>query len=316
MILLTGGGGLYGVNIAWYLANRGKEVLLLQRSPFQAPSFLAPYWDKQVKGVRGDVQDLPFLMGLVKDYHVESLIHLAGTWPGGGREVPVHQALQVNIGGTINVLEAARIFGLRRVTFASSNSLYHGMRTPPNGPYHEDLDLSASRHIGYIPCMKRAGEQICLLYAEQYNMSVCLIRGGRGYGPNKPSASMPLQRMVLNALEGKPTDMTGMPENRTEAPVYVKDLARGYGLLHLADSLKHPIYNISSGNSYSLLEFARTVREIIPGAEIRLGPASPDEEAFCPDITRAKEDVGYIPEYAGVKEGIQAWIDFLRDGKY
>lgn len=316
MILITGGGGLYGVNIAWYLANRGKEVLLLQRSPFQVPSFLAPYWDKQVKGVRGDVQDFPHLMGLVRGYHVDSIIHLAAVWERKGVELPLYHALQVNIGGLIHVLEAARIFGLRHVTFASSNTVYHGMRTPPDGPYHEDLDLPALTNIGHVSCMKKAGEQICLLYAKQYNLSVCMIRGGRGYGPNKPVGSMPLQKMVLNALEGKPTDFTDLPGNSTEAPVYVKDLARGYGLLHLAEPAKHNVYNISSGNSYSLSELAQVVRDIIPTAEIRLGPPSPDVISYIPNIERAKNDVGYVPEYADVKEGIKAWIDYIREGKY
>ena len=315
MILITGGGGLYGLNIAWYLANRGKKVLLLQRSPFQVPSFLAPFWEKEVKGIRGDIVSLPFLMGLARDFEFESIIHLAAVWEGRGGEVAPYQAIEVNIRGTVNVLEVARVFRLRRVTFASSNTVYHGMNAPPMGPYHEDLDLPAYS-VGYIPCTKKAAEQICLLYAGEYKMSVCMVRGGRGYGPTMHWGRMPIERMVFPSLEGKPADLKNLPENNTLAPVHVKDLARGYGLLHLAESLKHTVYNISSGNSYTFSAIAQIVKEIIPGADIRSGPSSARVEPYCPSIQRAREDVGYIPEYADLREGIRAWIRYLKEGTY
>jgi UDP-glucose 4-epimerase len=314
MILITGGGGFYGRNIARYLVDRGKEVLLLQRSPFEVPSFLAPYWEKQVKGIRGDVQSLPFLMGLVREYHVESIIHLAGASRAG--KLPVHEIIQVNLIGVINILETARIFGLRRVTFASSNTVYQGKKDPPKGLYHEDLDLPViSGRGGFIPYTKKAAEQMCMLYAQEYHLSVCVVRGGNGYGPASHRANPP-DIMVPDALQGKPIDFSHTPENGTLAPVYSKDLAKGYGLLHLAESLHHSIYNISSGNMYTFSEVVGIIKDLIPGAEIRLGPSSPHVSPYRPSIERAKEDVGYIPEYADLKKGISAYIDYLKYGRY
>jgi UDP-glucose 4-epimerase len=314
MILITGGGGFYGRNIARYLVDRGKEVLLLQRSPFEVPSFLAPYWEKQVKGIRGDVQSLPFLMGLVREYHVESIIHLAGASRAG--KLPVHEIIQVNLIGVINILETARIFDLRRVTFASSNTVYQGKKDPPKGLYHEDLDLPViSTRGGFIPYTKKAAEQMCMLYAQEYHLSVCVVRGGNGYGPASHRANPP-DIMVPDALQGKPIDFSHTPENGTLAPVYSKDLAKGYGLLHLAESLHHSIYNISSGNMYTFSEVVGIIKDLIPGAEIRLGPSSPHVSPYRPSIERAKEDVGYIPEYADLKKGISAYIDYLKYGRY
>jgi UDP-glucose 4-epimerase len=314
MILITGGGGFYGRNIAKYLVDRGKEVLLLQRSPFEVPSFLAPHWDKQVRGIRGDIQSLPFLMGLVRDYHVESIIHLAGASRAG--KLPVYEIIQVNLIGVVNILETARIFGLRRVTVASSNTVYQGKKDLPKGLYHEDLDLPViSARGGFIPYTKKAAEQICMLYAQAYHLSVCLVRGGNGYGPASHRANHP-DIMVPDALQGKLVDFSHTPENGTLAPVYSKDLAKGYGLLHLAESLNHSIYNISSGNMYTYAEVVRMIKDLIPRAEIHLGTGSPDVTPYCPSIERAKEDVGYIPEYADLKKGISAYIDYLKYERY
>ena len=235
-------------------------------------------------------------MSLVKDYGVESIIHLAGASRAG--KLPVHEIIQVNLIGVINILETARIFGLRRVTFASSNTVYQGKKDPPQGLYHEDLDLPViSARGGFIPYTKKAAEQMCMLYAQEYRLSVCVVRGGNGYGPASHRANPP-DIMVPDALQGKPVDLSHMPENGTLAPVYSKDLARGYGLLHLAESLDHSIYNISSGNMYAYSEVVRMITDLIPGAQIRLGPNSPHVTPYRPSIERAKNDVGYIPDYA------------------
>jgi nucleoside-diphosphate-sugar epimerase len=122
--------------------------------------------------------------------------------------------------------------------------------------------------------------------------------------------------MVPDALQGKPVDFSHTPENGTLAPVYSKDLAKGYGLLHLAESLKHSVYNISSGNMYAYSEVVRMIKDLIPGAEIRLGPASPHVTPYRPSIERAKDNVGYTPDYADFKKGVAAYIEYLKDGKY
>ena len=77
MILITGGGGFFGLNTARSLVDRGQELLLLQRRPAQPPAFLAPYWGKQVKQATGSIVDLPFLFGVMKSYPIDSIIHAA-----------------------------------------------------------------------------------------------------------------------------------------------------------------------------------------------------------------------------------------------
>lgn len=66
MILIAGGSGFFGLTTAGNLAEKGKEVLLVQRHGIEPPSFLKPYWDKEVKQANGNILDLSFLIGMVK----------------------------------------------------------------------------------------------------------------------------------------------------------------------------------------------------------------------------------------------------------
>jgi len=75
MILITGGGGYLGLNISLSLTRAGQDVLLVQRHAQQRSAWLAEFWDKHIRQANGSVLDLPFLLGAIKDYGVESIIH-------------------------------------------------------------------------------------------------------------------------------------------------------------------------------------------------------------------------------------------------
>src|SRR3990170_5905475 len=136
MILITGVGGFIGLNLARDLVDRGQEVLLIDLHSFEVPSFLAPYLNKQIKAVQGDIRDLVFLYRVLKEYKVDSMIHAASFHETTGT---LYKALKVNVDSTIEVLEAARIFGLLRVSFISSIMVY--MLNRSMEPFQEDLDL-------------------------------------------------------------------------------------------------------------------------------------------------------------------------------
>ena len=131
MILITGGGGFLGVNIARALLDKGQEVLLLQRHPVRPPSFLASFWGKQAKCAIGNVLDLPFLLGLAKEYHVDSIIHAAFDNDSllnreGPMSAHLYQFVQVPVQGCINLMEVARLHNIRRLTLDQFPVAYTG----------------------------------------------------------------------------------------------------------------------------------------------------------------------------------------------
>lgn len=314
MILISGGGGFIGLNLARELIDRGHEVLLIRRHPFEPPSFLAPYAGKQARTSLGDIGDLPFLYRTIREYDVESIVHAASLHKGTGN---LYETLKSNVTGTIELLEAARIFGIRRVTFLSSVAVY--LTDRPMAPtFHEDNDLPvASGHNPYIGATKKAGEQVCLLYADEYHMSVPIIRPPLVWGPMYQSGLQHQVTMMKNAVEGEPTDLAAVYGGTKMVFLYVRDCAKAISLVHLAPSLKHAIYNVSDGEVHTLADFAEAIRDVISSARISLGTTRSRADVDFPEtsIERIRQDVGFAPEYP-LKLAVKAYIDWLKDGKY
>jgi nucleoside-diphosphate-sugar epimerase len=325
MILISGGSGFYGINTARCLAERGEEVLLVQRHKMAPHPILVKYWDKQVKQALGNILDLSFLLGLVKTYKVDSIIHAAhstsGVRPPQGREQvdptaaePLHQLLSVQIIGAINCFEAAHLMDLRRVTVVSSVDLYRGLPQQCD-VFNEDIYLPPIAFSEIGNC-KRAVDEIGFLYVKTYGLSFASLRLGSNFGP----ACYPegINAMVTNALEGKPSNLPMVAPNRRTHSVYAKDSAEATCAVHLAKTLKNYIYNVACGTNPTMQEIADTVKEVIPGAQIKLGQPiikkADNLENRPQTMDRIKEDVGFVPKT--LKQGIEAYVMFVKTGEY
>lgn len=109
-------------------------------------------------------------------------------------------------------------------------------------------------------------------------------------------------------------DLSMVAANRRTHPVYTKDCAEPSCLVHLADSLDHFIYNVADGTHPTLQEIADTVKEVIPEADIQLGPPGKEVEIKPQSIDRMKNEYGFVPKT--LKEGITDYIAFLKEGTY
>jgi UDP-glucose 4-epimerase len=314
MILITGGGGFIGLNLAYDLADRGQNVLLVRRHAFNLPSFLEPFKGSQVLTAQGDIADPVVLKRLILDYGVESIIHAAVLNESGNGNT-LHQAIKANVQGTADILEAARSSSLRRVTFLSSISVY----MPFSGKYkilREDHDLPAISQ-DWISGTKKAGEQICFLYAREYGLSVPVVRPPQVWGPLYWTHRSPIQTMFESAITGKAADLNNYYGGSTSPYIYVRDCARAISLIHLAPSLKHDIYNFSDKEVRSLADFSSAIKEEIPGAQLNLRTVQKEGDMLLPpmDNTRIHEDLGFIPGYS-LKKAVRAYIGWIKEGKY
>jgi UDP-glucose 4-epimerase len=315
MIAIAGGSGFFGLTTARFLAEKGKEVLLIQRRSIEPPSFLAQYWNKEVKEATGDILDLSFLIAMVKKYKVESFFQAAHVTRGAmfNPRKPgeaLHQLLQVQIVGLMNCLEASRLMDLRRVTFTSSVDLYRGQPHDCE-VWHEDTPLPPLS-FSEIGNAKRSMEQISFLYNANFGLSVASLRIGAVYGP--VGNPMGVNVMVENALAGKKTEIPLLMANRRTHPVYTKDCAEASSLIHLADSPDHLIYNVADGTHPTMQEMADTVKEVIPEADITLGPAGEEVDFRPQSVDRLKEEFGFVPKT--LKEGVTDYVAYLKEGKY
>jgi UDP-glucose 4-epimerase len=317
MILITGGGGFLGLNIARCLADRGHELLLVQRRPVPPQRILAPYWDKQIRQASGNVLDNSFLLSVIREYQVESIVH--GAFDTSGIATPetlkseLPRVLRVELEGSLNVLEAARSAGLRRVTFISSLDCYRGW--PQECPVWQEDACLPPLSGSPIGSTKRAVEQMGFIFMNTYKLSFASLRVGRVYGP-AASHRGPMREMIESAAAGRPVEFCGAQAATRSHTVYAKDVGAAAALVHLAASLSHCIYNVSDGTNPTLVEIARVVRELVPDSRITLGPAqpAPSPQHDGVDVSRMKAEFGFACR--SLKAGIGDYLTWLREGAY
>ncbi|HSE90334.1 MAG TPA: NAD(P)-dependent oxidoreductase, partial [Candidatus Binatia bacterium] len=266
MILITGGLGFIGLHTARRFLDVGEQVVLTQYKMRREPDFI-----KSEIGKRAFIEPLDVTAGhdvidLVRRHKVTGIVHLAV--PGLGA-LSVAEDYRVNMIGFLNILEAARLCDVRRVSLASSVAVYASL---PEGPFREEALLPV--HSGYpTEAFKKALEILGLHYASRTDLEVVALRIGNPFGPLYHSLAAPTSRICHAAAKGTAADFTGArrgapyEEDDTDA-FYVKDCATAIQLLQMADKLSHRIYNIGSGRPMMYREFVDAVKAAVPDAQI------------------------------------------------
>jgi UDP-glucose 4-epimerase len=216
--------------------------------------------------------------------------------------------------GLQNVLEAARTFGLRRVSLGSSVGVYGGI---PHGPYREDTPLPVMSPT-QVSAFKKAMEMHAHFYAAQTKIDVVALRIGSIYGPLYYSMHNPISRMCHGAARNVEPDFSDRPDGKIFEDdqadwTYVKDVARGIQQVHMAERLAHRVYNLASGRASSNRAAFEAVRKAVPSARCAaLKPGKSPGASTNPatDLAWAAE-VGYKPEHT-LERGIAAYVEWLR----
>jgi UDP-glucose 4-epimerase len=317
MILITGGLGFLGGNLGRYLLDLGHQVLLTRNRNVQIPDILTPYVGKGLQIASMDITQLTTILDAVKKYKVTSIVHGAAIYEGKGS---LYQAMEVNVMGCANILEAARLMGVGRVTFVSSEGINQGRKDTT--PLKEE-EFFWARSDRYIPSTKKMAELLFFIYRKEYKMDIVITRPSRIYGPLYTAGRNPILRMVTAALKGGQGDFNYPDINETESHdfIYVRDCARVMAMVHLAQKPRHDIYNIGLGRLHSYGDVARMLEKIFPGIRITLGTDVATITKTEYDIvtrldnSRIQEEFGYVPEY-DLEKGLSALAAWLRDGSY
>ena len=315
MILITGGLGFLGGNLGRCLLDRGQEVLLTSNKNAQVPSILAPFVGKGLHIAPMDVTSITTIFAAIKKHKVKSIIHAAAIIEGRGS---LFQVTDVNVAGTANILETARLMDVGRVTLVSSEGVNQGRKGTT--PLKEE-EYFWARSDRYIPVTKKMAELLCFMYKQEYRMDVVVTRPSRIYGPLYTAGKNPILRMVTAAVQGGTTIFQDINENEGHDFVYVRDCARAYALIHCAEKTQHDLYNIGLGRHHTYGDVARMLEKIIPGARIELasGVATVTKTEFdieaCLDNSRIRDEFGYAPEY-DLEKGLTALAAWVRDESY
>ncbi|MEM6428268.1 MAG: NAD(P)-dependent oxidoreductase [Deinococcota bacterium] len=251
-VLVTGAAGFVGINIVKHLAHTGAHIIALTLEPADEAShrFLADV-SSHVTWCLGNVCDAGKLEAVVSDHQPTHVIHAAALTGSAEleRDRP-HTMLEVNVTGSLNVLQACQQLQPKRMIYVSSSGLY-GSR-PPQPAAHEDdnLALTSLYAIG-----KHTSEMLWARYVSLYQLDAISVRLGTVYGPmERPTGSR--QRMsalyhaVQAALKGQELKVDGAHIARDFC--HVDDVAKACLHLLFADGLKHACYNIAGARAEPL----------------------------------------------------------------
>jgi UDP-glucose 4-epimerase len=311
MILIIGGMGFIGLNTALRFLETGHKVVLSQHSRRQVPDALKSEVGSRVFTAPMDVTNPYEVFEVVRRHQIESIVNLMAP---PARSLSTQADYHLYTSGLQNVLEAARTFGLRRVSLGSSVAVYGGI---PTGPYREDVGLPIASPT-QVSAFKKGMEMHAHFYAAQAKLDVVALRIASIYGPHYYSMHNPISRLCHAAAKGAEPDFSDRPDGKIFEDdqadwTYVKDVASGIQLVHTAVKLAHRVYNIGSGRASSNRDAWDAVRKAVPGARgavLKAGKSPGASTNPATDLSRARE-LGYEPEHT-IETGIAAYIDWLR----
>jgi UDP-glucose 4-epimerase len=311
MILVTGGMGFIGLHVVKRLLDAGENVVVTWNHSWRVPEFWGDELGKRVIAERVDVTYPHDVLSVARKHDVESIIHLAT--PVVGTATP-SQDYMTNMHGLLNVMEAARLVGARRLTFAGSSTVYSGLTA---GPYREDALVPLDSRTA-TEAFKKACETLLFHYADRVDMSVASVRPRLVYGPMYYSLMNLPSRLCHAAAKGVEPNYgpAGPPyAEDTSDFTYVKDCAELMTRVNSAEQLPHRVYNVGGGRAFTMRELVDAVTEMVPNAKIELKPGENprgNPPANHLDLSRAKEDLGFAPSYP-IDRGVADYISWLQN---
>ena len=299
-ILVIGGMGFIGARITKFLIEMGEEVVVAGRQPTLYR--LRDIADK-VKVVQGDKAHIDQIFDWIRTYKVKKVVDASSDLEVACEEAPF-AASKLNITGTLNVFEACRIMGIRRVVWASSLAVYGDKKRAKGNPQNEDVLNDPVTVYGAI---KNYEEFMTEVYNAKWDMDIVGLRPSSIYGPLRTSGLTTwLTDMVKNPLNGQPVDIPTGPDE-TSNFCFVDDCADAFVQCcqYEGDRLPHAIYYIG-GFKASVRELMGEIKRQIPETEVRYH-GRPIYYIDTIDNSRLCKDLGFKLKYdisAGIREQI------------
>jgi UDP-glucose 4-epimerase len=321
-VLLTGALGTNGRWVALQLLDDGHDVVGFDSSTdTRSLGALA----NEISVVTGDVTDLLALQSVLRRERIDTIVHAAGILAGPSN-ADAQRAIDINCSGTLSVLEAARHSSVERVVFCSSIAAYAPFTGVNGYPEYRAVDEQYPSEPGapfrVYGATKRLCESLGIHYHEADGLQFVALRFSMilvpGVSAERHFAGVPPQAALSEAaVAGRPFRLEGGADERADF-MYVKDLAQSLGRAVTAPGDPTGIYNIGSGELCSLQDMATAVRQIIPDADIAIGPGRDPlgiNQYYCLfDISRAREKLDYEPKYTEIGAAVADYIAEMRAG--
>jgi len=309
---ITGVAGFIGSNLARTMLEQGYTVSGIDNfDTFYDPQIKRKAAEDLAKNsaftlYEGDIRSRETLDSIFKVSRPDLVIHLAAR---AGVRPSIEQPelyYDVNVTGTLVLLEAMRSAGIMDMLFASSSSVYGNNNKVPFSE-SDPVDNPISPYAA----TKKAGELLCYTYHHLYDFNIFCLRFFTVYGPGQ-RPEMAIQQFGRKIKEGTPITLFGDGTSRRDY-TFVSDITAG--ILACANNLKgYEIFNLGNSDTISLIDLVRGIEETLgKKAIVEWKPMQPgDVEITYADISKAKKMLGYRPDFP-VKKGLKHMFETQGD---
>ena len=317
MILVTGGAGFIGGHLAEQFVRDGRDVIVLDD--------LDPYYDVDIKRrnvecareaarngtgsyelIEGDVRDADLVADLVDE---ATYVYHQAAQAGVRTSVENPRRVDdVNVEGTLNVLDAARDSSVERIVFASSSSVYG---RPRSLPYDEDHPTTPISPYGVS---KLAAENYVRVYGDLYDLSTVALRYFTVYGP-RMRPNMAISNFVSRCMNDEPPVVYG-DGSQTRDFTHIDDVVRANAKLLETDAADGEIMNIGSTDNVSVATLAEVIRdEVAPDLGIEYDERQAgDADHTHADVTKAGDVLDYEPS-EDIRSGVRKFIAWYAENR-
>jgi nucleoside-diphosphate-sugar epimerase len=311
-ILVTGGAGFIGSNLTEELLEKGHFVRVLDDfSTGKRENLIFNKAYPSLEIVEGDIRDLSTCQRAVQ--RMEYVFH-QGALPSVQRSIEDPETSHaVNVGGTLNILLAAREKGVKRVIYASSSSVYGDT---PTLPKHEEMP---SHPLSPYALQKYIGEQYCRLFYQLYGLETISLRYFNIFGPKQDPNSLysaVIPKFIDALLQGCPPIIFGDGEQSRDF-TYIENVVQANLLAMSAEHIHGEAVNIACGERISLNHLFNVLKEILGSklSPVYQEPRKGDVRHSLADVHKGREIINYEPK-VGVKIGLKKTVEFFQRQKH
>lgn len=308
-VLVTGGAGFIGSNLAELLLTENHEITILDEfNDFYDPAIKRANIERLKNSARiheADIRNESAVHRVFTEGKFDAVIHLAAR--AGVRPSIKEPRLYIdtNITGTFHLLEAAKQTGVARFIFASSSSVYGVI---PTAPFSEEMCINAT--ISPYAATKMAGEQLCSNYSHLYGLRCICLRLFTVYGPRQ-RPDLAIHKFTKHIQAGIPIDQYGDGFTRRDY-TYVDDIVQGIHACLGYERELWDIFNLGESETTTLSELIRQIENALGRkAKVNRLPEQPgDVPLTYASIDKARRLLGYNP-VTRIAEGIPKFVDWF-----
>lgn len=311
-ILVTGAAGFIGSHICEYLIKTGMPVIGIDN--------FDPFYSRDVKELNlkelrqsdqfrfyeTDIRDSSKLNNILSSGQVEVVIHLAAKAGVRPSIDSIMEYYDVNVNGTVCLLESMRKNGIRKMLFASSSSIYGNN---PKVPFSESDRVD--NPISPYASTKKSGELLCHVYNHLYGFDITCLRFFTVYGPRQ-RPDLAIHKFTRLIQENTPIPFYGDGSSSRDY-TYIDDIVNGIScaLNHLEG---YKIFNLGESKVITLKNLVEVIEQVLGKKAVlnQLAMQKGDVTRTYANISKARAEIGYNPKY-NIEKGIKKFIDWYEE---